>query len=154
MRERRPRRAVSPATQRAHRLLAGGLIGGHVAAIVSVSAFSIASGRDAGISALLAAVGTLLFYTVGLAIQVATADAAPQTVFVASMVSYFGRVGLFGGVLALAMANADAVAWLDETAVVVTTISVVIGWLAVEVWVHSRLRIPVFDTDVEHPRRS
>ena len=154
MAERRPRPPVSPATRRAHRLLAGGLFGGHMAAIVSVSAFWIAAGRDAGVSALLAAVGTLLFYTVGLAIQVATADAAPRTVFVASMVSYFGRVGLFGGVLALAMANADAVVWLDSTAVVVTTIAVVIGWLTVEVWVHSRLRIPVFDTDVEEPRHS
>lgn len=143
---------MSAATQRAHRLLAGGLLGGHVAAIVSVGAFCIAAGRDAGVSAALAAVGTMLFYTVGLAVQVATADAPPRTVFVASMVSYFGRVGLFGGILALAMANADAVTWLDQPAVVVTTIAVVIGWLAAELWMHSRLRIPVFETDVENPR--
>ncbi|MDN5571001.1 MAG: hypothetical protein L0G22_07075 [Propionibacteriaceae bacterium] len=123
----------------------GGLTGGHAVALVVIAAFGLARGPAAALSAAVGAVATLVFYTVGLAVQVAVADASPKTVLGASLASYVLRVSVFGVLLGLSLAHADAVAWIDDVALVVGTIGVVIGWLAAEVWVHSRLRIPSYD---------
>lgn len=119
---------------------------------MAVVAFLLARGPASGVSAAVAAGATLVFYTIGLAVQVAVADAAPKRVLGASMASYLLRVSVFGVLLGLALAHADAVAWVDKVAVVVATIATVIGWLAAEAWVHAHLRIPVYDTEDEVPR--
>ncbi len=147
MAEPRAARRLSAATRRAQRLLLGGLIGGHAAAALAVLGFLLARGPASGLSAVIAAGATLVFYTIGLAVQVAVADAAPKRVLGASMASYLVRVSVFGVLLGLVLTHADAVAWVDEVAVVVATIATVIGWLAAEAWVHAHLRIPVYDTD-------
>ena len=97
------------------------------------------------VSAALAGILTVAFFTIGQAVQVLVADSDPRTVLFASLVSYIARVGGLGALLALALANADRLTAMNTTAVAVTTIAVVLGWLAAEIWVFSRLRLPVFD---------
>ena len=130
---------------RARRLLAGGAVGGHAAMISCVLAFGIAGGVASAVSAALAGVLTIAFFTIGQGVQVLVADADPRTVLFASLVSYVARVGGLGALLAIALGNADRFQAMDTTAVAVTTIAVVLGWLAAEIRVFSRLRIPVFD---------
>ncbi|HEY3337254.1 MAG TPA: hypothetical protein VGK18_02015 [Propionicimonas sp.] len=143
-------RVPSPNMMRARRLLAGGAVGGHAALVSCVVAFGIAGGVPAAVSAALAGVLTIAFFTIGQAVQVLVADADPRTVLFASLVSYIARVGGLGALLAVALANADRFKAMDTTAVAVTTIVVVLCWLAAEIRVFSRLRIPVFD-ETERP---
>lgn len=142
---RSSRGRLSDNVARARALLIGGTIGGHVAGAVAVVCFFAFRGERAGISALLAAAVTLAFNIIGMAVQVAVADAAPKVVMMAALASYGTRVGLLGIVLMATLSSPLGKSLLDPTAVVVTTISVVLGWLAWEFWAYSRLRIPVFD---------
>jgi hypothetical protein len=110
-----------------------------------VVAFGFAAGVPGAVSAALAGILTVAFFTIGQAVQVLVADSDPRTVLFASLVSYVARAGGLGALLALALANADRLTAMNTTAVAVTTIAVVLGWLAAEIWVFSRLRLPVFD---------
>jgi hypothetical protein len=135
---------------RARRLLAAGAAGGHLALVVCVVGFGLAGGLSGAVSAALAGILTIAFFTIGQAVQVLVADADPRTVLVAALASYIGRVVGLGALLALALANGDRLTAMNPTAVAVTTIGVVLGWLAVEIWAFSRLRLPVFD-ETERP---
>lgn len=139
------RRGPSANTRRAQRLLMAGVAGGHAALLACVVAFALAGGWPGALSAAIAGVVTIAFFTIGQAVQVVVADAPARRVLIASLASYVLRVTVLGLLLALALDNADRVAWLDPVAVAATTIAVVIGWLAVELWVYSRMRIPVYD---------
>ena len=130
---------------RARRLLVGGAVGGHAALTVCVVAFGLTGGVPGAISAALAGILTIAFFTIGQAVQVLVADADPRTVLFASLVSYIARVGGLGALLALALSNAEKLTSMNTTAVAATTIVVVLGWLGAEIWVFSRLRLPVFD---------
>lgn len=142
--------APSPNVMRARRLLAGGAVGGHAAMISCVVAFGIAGGVASAVSAALAGVLTIAFFTIGQGVQVLVADSDPRTVLFASLVSYVARVGGLGALLAIALGNADRFTAMDTTAVAVTTIAVVLCWVAAVIRVFSRLRIPVFD-ETERP---
>jgi hypothetical protein len=139
------RTGASANVQRARRLLAGGAAGGHAALLTCVGIFLVAGGRNAALSAAVAGVVTIAFFTIGQAVQVVVADAPARRVLVASLASYLLRVTALGGLLMLALASADRIAWLEPLPVAVTTIAVVVGWLALELWTYSRLRIPVYD---------
>ncbi|MFV0406090.1 MAG: hypothetical protein ACK5LN_04610 [Propioniciclava sp.] len=139
----------SDAVMRAQQLLKGGALGGHLAAVGCIVAFAVLAGRDAALSSAIGAAGTLVFYMVGLGVQVAVADAPPRRLLMASVLSYLGRVGVLGGLAFWMMTNGEVFAWIDATAIVVTTIAVVLGWLAAEIRVYARLRIPVFDPPAE-----
>ncbi len=141
------RRPLSPHTKRARQLLVGAAIGGHLAALTCVGAFLVAGGVASGVSAAVAGVVTLAFFTIGQAVQVMVADEPPRKVLFAAMASYAIRVSLLGLLLQLAMVNASRFEAMDAVAVVVTTIATVIVWLGTEFWVYTRLRIPVYDSD-------
>jgi hypothetical protein len=145
-----PGREPSPNVLRARRLLAGGAVGGHLSVVVCVIVFGWAGGAAGAVSAALAGILTIVFFTVGQAVQVLVADADPRRVLLAALVSYVARIGALGGLLAVALANRERLAGMDTTAVVVSTVAAVVGWLAGEILVFSRLRIPVFD-ETERP---
>ncbi|MFT3862554.1 hypothetical protein [Micropruina sp.] len=138
-------RPISANARRARQLMAGGAMGGHIVALFVVPLMLWTRGPSAGLSALVAALATLAFMGLGQWVQVRYADAAPQQMMLAWFVSYLLRVGVPGVVLFAAAANPERLAGMDRLAVAVTTICVVVGWLAAEIWVFSRLRIPVFD---------
>ena len=131
--------------RRAQQLLVGGATGGHLALLLAVLGFAAASGLSAALSAAVAGVVTIAFFMIGQAVQVLVADAPARRVLIASLASYGLRVSVLGGLLMLALANSAQIAWLDPIAVAVTTIAVVVGWLSVELWKYSRLRIPIYD---------
>ena len=142
---RRERREVSANARRARQLLAGGAMGGHAAALIAVPLFFIARGPAAGLSALIAALATLAFMGLGQWVQVRMADAPPERMMLAWLISYLIRVGVPGAVLEVALANPERLAGMDRVAVAATTMIVVVAWLIAEIWVFRRLRIPVFD---------
>jgi len=136
---------LSPNRRRAQQLLVGGAAGGHLALLLAVLGFAVARGLPAALSAAVAGIVTIAFFTIGQAVQVLVADAPARRVLIASLASYGLRVSVLGGLLMLALANSARIAWLDPIAVAVSTIAVVVGWLAAELWTYSRLRIPIYD---------
>lgn len=136
---------------RARKLLLGGLVGGSVAAVLSMIAFTIVNGTGGLISAALAAALVLVFYVVGQWVMVRFADAAARTLMLASLVSYTARMGIIGMVLVAFSRKLHTWPSLVPSAVFATAIAVVIGWLAVEIFVFSRLRIGVYDTEYVSP---
>ena len=67
------------------------------------------------------------------------------------MCSYTTRVVLIGLVLVLYNRYYESWPTLVPMVIFVTTIMVVVGWLAVEIFVFSRLRIGVYDTEYVAP---
>lgn len=132
--------------RRAARLLVGGLIGGHLGALLAIG-ISVAGGRYAVASAAIAAAVTIAFFTIGQAVQVGLAESSATAVLIGSLASYFLRVGVLGLVVLLALQSPALAAWLNPFAVVGATIAVVVGWLTGEITVFRRLRIPVYDSN-------
>ncbi|WP_461367488.1 hypothetical protein [Candidatus Darwinibacter acetoxidans] len=130
---------------RARQLMVGGIIGGHVAAVAVIAVSWLVGGPEHAVSAAFAAVLVLVFNMVGHAVQVMVSDADPKVALVAALVSYVARVTVMGMVLAVVLFNADKFEWLQPVAVVWGVFVVLFGWLATELWVFSRLRIPVYD---------
>jgi predicted permease len=139
---------------RARKLLLGGLVGGLVAAVACLIVFSVVYGTAGLISAGLAAAMVLFFYVVGQLVMVMFADAGARTLLVVSMTSYTGRVVVLGLVLLLYSRYQQSWPTLEPMAIFFTTIAVVVGWLAVEIFVFSRLRIAVYDTEYTTPANS
>ncbi len=144
-REDRSMTEVSANVRRARRLLAGGAVGGHAVLVLAVVGFGLTLGLPAAASAAVAGILTIAFLTIGQAVQILVADAAPTTVLVAALTSYTVRVTVLGLLLVLALDNADRIALMNPMVVVVTTIGVVTGWLGAEFWVYSRMRILIYD---------
>lgn len=132
---------------RARKLLLGGLVGGVGAAVLSMILFTVLDGTRGLASAALASAMVLFFYGVGQLVMVAFADAGARTLLAVSMASYTGRVVVLGLVLLLYNKHTAAFPDLWPMAIFVTTIAVVAGWIAVEIWVFSRLRIGVYDEE-------
>ncbi|HEY5784296.1 MAG TPA: hypothetical protein VIT65_05935, partial [Microlunatus sp.] len=122
---------------RARKLLFGGLIGGLAAAVLCLVLFTVLDGTRGFASAALAAGMVLFFYGVGQLVMVAFADAGARTLLAVSMASYTGRVVALGLVLLVYNRNSDTLS-LWPMAIFITTIAVVVGWIAVEIWVFSR----------------
>jgi hypothetical protein len=136
---------------RARKLLYGGLVGGLGATVLCLVIFTIIGGTQGLVSAALGAGMVLFFYIVGQLVMVRFADAGARTLMVVSMASYTGRVVALGLLLLAYAKNREDWPALLPMAVFISTIAVVAGWLAVEVYVFSRLRIDVYDTPYEPP---
>jgi hypothetical protein len=155
----RPEPAATPAggpsihVIRARKLLLGGAIGGVTAAVICMIGFTIGYGTTGLISAALAAAMVLFFYGVGQYVMVLFADAGARTLLMVSMCSYTARVVILGLVLVLYNAHHESWPTLRPMAIFVTTIIVVVGWLVVEVFVFSRLRIGAYDTEYFPPSK-
>ena len=138
---------------RARKLLVGGAVGGVGSAIVCLIGFTTGYGTTGLISAALAAAMVLFFYGVGQYVMVLFADAGARTLLLVSMCSYTARVVILGLVLVLYNSHHESWPTLRPMAIFVTTIIVVAGWLVVEVFVFSRLRIGAYDTEYLPPSK-
>lgn len=136
---------------RARKLLYGGLVGGLAATVLCLVIFGILGGTSGLLSVALGSGMVLFFYIVGQVVMVKFADAGARTLMAVSMASYTGRVVALGLVLLAYGKNRDDWPVLIPMAVFVSTVAVVAGWLAVEVYVFSRLRIDVYDTGYAGP---
>lgn len=136
---------------RARRLLVGGFTGGAAAAVLSLLVGGIAHGTEGVLSAAVAAALVLFFYGVGQYVMVRSADAGARTLMAVSLVSYTTRVAILGLVLWVFDTYADAWSTMIPMVLFLTTVAVVVGWLAVEIWTFARLRIGVYDTEYVPP---
>jgi hypothetical protein len=136
---------------RARKLLFGGLLGGVGAAVLCLIGFGLGMGTSGLLSAALAAAMVLFFYSVGQLVMVRFADAGARTLLSVAMASYTARVVVLGLLLLLYHKHADSWPALRPMAVFLTTVAVVAGWLLVEVFVFSRLRIGAYDTEYVPP---
>ena len=136
---------------RARKLLRGGAVGGLAATLLCLVGFTLGYGGTGLISAALAAGMVLFFYGLGQYVMVLFADAGARTLLTVSLCSYTTRVVVLGLVLVLYNRYHESWPTLVPMAIFVTTIAVVAGWLIVEVFVFSRLRIGVYDTEYVPP---
>jgi len=139
---------------RARKLLLGGAVGGVTAAVLCLVGFGIGYGRSGLLSAALASAMVLFFYGVGQYVMVLFADAGARTLLAVSMSSYTARVVILGLILLLYDKYRDSWPELRPLAIFGTTIAVVAGWLIVEVFVFSRLRIGAYDNEYVPPANS
>ncbi len=141
----RGRSGPSIHVERARKLLFGGLIGGLGATVICLVVFTLVLGPRGLGSAALAAAMVLFFYTAGQLVMVRFADAGARTLLLVAMFSYTARVVILG--LILVLFNSQRRSWtaIEPTALFITTVGVVAGWLVVEVLVFRRLRIDAFD---------
>jgi hypothetical protein len=139
--------------RRARKLLLGGLVGGVLAAVVCLVIFGVLDGSRGVASAGLATAMVLFFYALGQYVMVLFADAGARTLLAVSMASYTTRVVLLGLLLLVYNKNRDDWTYLIPMAVFITTIVVVAGWLLVEIFVFSRLRIGHFDAEYQAPSK-
>ena len=149
--------ATQPAAQpsihvlRARRLLVGGFVGGGAAAVLSLVVGGLVHGIDGVVSAAVAALIVLFFYGLGQYVMVRSADTGARTLMAVSLVSYTTRVGVLGVVLWVFDTYADRWPAMIPLVLFLTTVAVVVGWLAVEIWTFARLRIGVYDTEYVPP---
>jgi hypothetical protein len=136
---------------RARKLLRGGAVGGLAASALCLVGFTLGYGVPGLLSAALAAAMVLFFYGLGQYVMVLFADAGARTLLTVSMCSYTTRVVVLGLVLVLYNRYHQTWPTLVPMVIFVTTIAVVAGWLIVEVFVFSRLRIGVYDTEYVPP---
>ncbi len=136
---------------RARKLLLGGAVGGVAASLLCLVGFGIGYGGRGLVSAGLASAMVLFFYGVGQLVMVQFADAGARTLLIVSLCSYSTRVVVLGMVLLAYQRNRESWPTLVPMVIFVTTIAVVAGWLTVEVFVFSRLRIGVYDTEYSPP---
>lgn len=144
---RSPRERSGPSIHvaRARKLLLGGLAGGLAATVICLIVFSVVFGLIGLGSSALAAAMVLFFYAAGQLVMVRFADAGARKLLLVSMFSYTARVIILG--LILVLFNSHRTTWtaIQPTALFITTVGVVAGWLIVEVFVFRRLRIDAFD---------
>lgn len=146
-----PGRSPSVHVVRARKLLFGGAAGGVAATLLCLLGFGMGYGGAGVVSAAVAATLVLLFYGLGQYVMVLFADSGARLLLSVALFSYTTRVLLLGLALLVYQRNADALSFLVPTAVFLTTVGVVVGWLVVEVWVFSRLRVEAFDTEYVAP---
>lgn len=133
---------------RGRRLFLAGMAGAHALGVPCVVVFALVAGRTGLASASMGVALVLFFYGVGqwLVFRFSTGD--PRTLFMVAIASFVGRSVLLGVALTVASPLVEA-ARLDRTALVVSASAALVGWLACEIAVWARLRIPVFDLDHE-----
>lgn len=147
------RRPASPSIHvaRARTLLRGGLVGGAAAALLSLLVAGLVHGRDGMLSAAVAVAIVLFFYGLGQYVMVRSADADARTLMAVSMTSYGFRAGVLGVVLWSFDSYADRWPAMIPVVLFAATVTVVVGWLAAEIWTFARLRIGVFDAEYVPP---
>ncbi|MCL1838019.1 MAG: hypothetical protein FWG47_01710 [Propionibacteriaceae bacterium] len=140
---------VSQHALRTRQLLWAGLVGGHISAICCIVVFGIWLQAPGAATAAIFAALTLLFFTIGQAVQVIVADADPRVVLITALASYVARVTILGVLLLLALNNLERFDFIRPVAAITTTFVTVVGWLGAEFWMFSKLRIPRFDPPSE-----
>ncbi|WP_158548004.1 hypothetical protein [Desertihabitans brevis] len=132
--------------ERARRLLVGGVIGCHALALPAVLVWAVVDGARGLLSALVGLALVLVFDTIGQAVQIRFAGAAPRVLMRASLLSFGLRASVLG-LLVVGWSNlpAESVARVNAMALAVTGGLSVVGWLVGVVLTYRRLRIPIYD---------
>lgn len=130
-------------------MLRGALAAALVVGVNAAAVATVAAGLKGLWGALLGLLMVIVFSGVGLLALHLSRRTTPTVQLGVAMASYTGRIAVFGGLLALAL-NSDSLAEnVNLTALGISAMVVVMGWMAGEIWAWSRLRIPIYDLDNE-----
>jgi ATP synthase protein I len=130
-------------------MLRGALVAGVVVGVNAAAVSAVAAGLKGLWGALLGLLMVIVFSGAGLLILHLSRRSSPTMQLALAMASYTGRIAIFGGLLAVAL-NSDSLAEnVNLTALGVSAVVVVMGWMAGEIWAWSHLRIPIYDLDKE-----
>jgi ATP synthase protein I len=130
-------------------MLRGALVAAVVVGVNAAAVATVAAGLEGLWGALLGLVIVITFSGGGLLALHLSRRTSPTMQLAVAMASYTGRIAVFGGLLAVALNSDSLAANVNLTALGLTTLVVVMGWMAGEIWAWSRLRIPIYDLDNE-----
>jgi ATP synthase protein I len=144
-----PKEAGQATKHPALAMLRGAAVAAVVVGVNAAAVATVAAGPKGLWGALLGLLTVLIFSGAGLLALHAARHTSPTMQLGVAMASYTGRIAIFGGLLALAI-NSDSLARnVNLTALGITAMVVVMGWMAGEIWSWSRLRVPIYDLDHE-----
>ncbi|MEV6414773.1 hypothetical protein [Kribbella sp. NPDC051718] len=144
-----PKEAGQATKHPALAMLRGAAVAAVVVGVNAAAVATVAAGSKGLWGALLGLLIVLVFSGAGLLALHAARHTSPTMQLGVAMASYTGRIAIFGGLLALAI-NSDSLARnVNLTALGITAMVVVMGWMAGEIWSWSRLRVPIYDLDHE-----
>jgi ATP synthase protein I len=130
-------------------MLRGALVAAVVVGANAAVVATVAAGLEGLWGALLGLLIVIIFSGGGLLALHLSRRTSPTVQLAVAMASYTGRIAVFGGLLAVALNSDSLAANVNLTALGLTTLVVVMGWMAGEIWAWSRLRIPIYDLDNE-----
>jgi ATP synthase protein I len=130
-------------------MLRGALVAAVVVGVNAAAVATVAAGLEGLWGALLGLLIVIIFSGGGLLALHLSRRTSPTMQLAIAMASYTGRIAVFGGLLAVALNSDSLAANVNLTALGLTTLVVVMGWMAGEIWAWSRLRIPIYDLDNE-----
>ncbi|SFH35884.1 ATP synthase protein I [Actinopolymorpha cephalotaxi] len=142
-----PRTAAVMTTDRVTPLLRGALLPTLVVAALVVAASTVVAGSRGLVGASVGAAVVLVFSGVGLLAMRAVRTMYPEVVLLVAVGSYFVRVVIFGGLLAI-LGTVDGIDdVLNRTATALAVLACVATWLAGELRAFVRMRQPIYDFD-------
>ncbi|GAB2607739.1 hypothetical protein [Kribbella endophytica] len=130
-------------------MLRGAVAAAVVVGVNAAAIATVAAGLEGLWGALLGLLMVMIFSGAGLFALHLSRRASPTAQLGIAMASYTGRIAIFGGLLAVALNSESLAANVNLTALGVSAMVVVMGWMAGEIWAWSRLRIPIYDLDHE-----
>ena len=130
-------------------MLRGALVAGLVVGVNAAAVSAVAAGLKGLWGSLLGLLMVIIFSGAGLLALHLSRRTSPTMQLALAMASYTGRIAIFGGLLAVAL-NSDSLAEnVNLTALGISALVVVMGWMAGEIWAWSHLRVPIYDLDEE-----
>ncbi len=130
-------------------MLRGAVVAAVVVGVNAAAIATVAAGLEGLWGALLGLLMVMIFSGAGLFALHLSRRSSPTAQLGIAMASYTGRIAIFGGLLAVALNSESLAANVNLTALGVSAMVVVMGWMAGEIWAWSRLRIPIYDLDHE-----
>jgi ATP synthase protein I len=144
-----PKEAGQATKHPALAMLRGAAVAAVVVGVNAAAVAAVAAGLEGLLGALLGLLIVVVFSGAGLFALHLSRHTSPTAQLGIAMASYTGRIAIFGGLLALALSSDSLAENVNLTALGISTIVVVMGWMAGEIWAWSRLRVPIYDLDHE-----
>jgi len=130
-------------------MLRGALLAAMVVGVNTAAIATVAAGLEGLWGALLGLLMVIVFSGAGLFALHLSRRATPTMQLAVAMASYTGRIAIFGGLLTVALSSESLAENVNLTALGISAMVVVMGWMAGEIWAWTHLRIPIYDLDNE-----
>jgi ATP synthase protein I len=130
-------------------MLRGALAAAVVVGVNAAAISAVAAGLKGLWGALLGLLMVIIFSGAGLLALHLSRRTTPTMQLAVAMASYTGRIAIFGGLLAIALSSESLDRNVNLTALGISAMVVVMGWMAGEIWAWSHLRVPIYDLDDE-----
>ncbi|HEY8458139.1 MAG TPA: hypothetical protein VIL34_21285 [Actinopolymorphaceae bacterium] len=128
-------------------LLSGAIKPTLVVVALAIALSSVLVGSRGAVGAALGAAVVLSFSGAGLLALRLVSRSYPEVVLLVAIGSYFVRVLIFGGLLAVVGSVSGVDQVVDRMATALTIIACVIVWMVGELRAYVRMRLPIYDLD-------